>query len=69
MSSEKSTNWAEDHRLGLVLHKALADVSIQSNKLTGKNKQSLQMEWLEFSTLEWDDMEIHWLQHFDEWGK
>ncbi len=63
------TSWAEDRRLDLVLHMALADVSIQSKKLTGKNKQSLQMEWLEFASQDWDEMEVAWLEYFSEWGK
>jgi len=63
------TSWAEDRRLELVLHKALADVSSQSKKLTGKNKQSLQMEWLEFASQDWDEMEVAWLEYFSEWGK
>ncbi len=69
MSSEESTTWAEDRRLELVLHKALNDVSNQSKKLTGKNKQSLQMEWLEFTSQDWDEMEVAWLEYFSEWGK
>ena len=69
MSFEGSTTWAEDRRLELVLHKALADVSNQSKKLTGKNKQSLQMECLEFTCQDWDEMEVAWLEYFSEWGK
>ena len=69
MSFEGSTTWAEDRRLEIVLHKALADVSIQSKILTGKNKQSLQMEWLEFASQDWDEMEVAWLEYFSEWGK
>ena len=69
MSFEGSTTWAEDRRLELVLHKALNDVSNQSKKLTGKNKQSLQMEWLEFTSQDWDEMEVAWLEYFSEWGK
>ena len=69
MNDDTSTSWAEDRRLELVLHKALIDVSNQSKKLTGKNKLSLQMEWLEFTSQDWDEQEVAWLEYFSEWGR
>ena len=69
MSSEESTTWAEDRRLELVLHKALNDVSSQSKKLTGKNKQSLQDGMVGIYFSDWDEMEVAWLEYFSEWGK
>ena len=69
MNDDTSTSWAEDRRLELVLHKALIDVSNQSNKLTGKNKLSLQMEWLEFTSQDWDEQEVSLLEYFSEWGR
>ena len=69
MNDGTSTSWAEDRRLELVLHKALIDVSNQSKKLTGKNKLSLQMEWLEFTSQDWDEQEVSWLEYFSEWGR
>ncbi len=69
MNDDTSTSWAEDRRLELVLHKALIDVSNQSKKLTGKNKLSLQMEWLEFTSQDWDEQEVSWLEYFSEWGR
>ncbi len=63
------TSWSEEQRIALVLHKALDDAKCQSRSLTGKDRQALQMEWLEFSALEWDELEISWIEHFQEWGK
>ena len=69
MNDDTSTSCAEDRRLELVLHKALIDVSNQSKKLTGKNKLSLQMEWLEFTSQDWDEQEVSWLEYFSEWER
>ena len=67
MSEE--TTWYEERRLELVVDKALEDVKNQSQQLTGKDRQALQMEWLEFSSQDWDDLEVLWWKHFQEWGK
>ena len=69
MNDDTTTSWAEDRRLELVLHKALIDVSNQSKKLTGKNKLSIQMEWLEFTSQDWDEQEVSLLEYFSEWGR
>ena len=65
----RETNWFEERRLELVVDKALEDVKTQSQNLTGKDKQALQMEWLEFSSQEWENLEVLWWKHFQEWGK
>ena len=65
----EETKWFEERRLELVVDKALEDVKNQSQNLTGKDRQALQMEWLEFSSQDWDDMEVLWWKHFQDWGK
>jgi len=65
----EETKWFEERRLELVVDKALEDVKTQSQNLTGKDRQALQMEWLEFSSQDWDDMEVLWWKHFQDWGK
>ena len=67
MSEE--TTWYEERRLELVVDKALEDVKNQSQQLTGKDRQALQMEWLEFSSQDWDDLDVLWWKHFQDWGK
>ena len=65
MSQE--TSWSEDRRLDLVLHYALEDVSTRCQHLEGKDKLALQTEWLEFSSSDFDDLEVMWWKHFHAW--
>jgi len=65
----EGTTWFEERRLELVVDKALEDAKSRTQTLTGRDKQALQMEWLEFASQEWDDLEVLWWKHFQEWGK
>ena len=67
MSQE--TSWSEERRLDLVLHYALEDVSTRCQHLEGKDKLALQTEWLEFSSSDFDDLEVMWRKHYPVHGQ
>ena len=65
----EDTTWFEERRLELVVDKALEDAKFRSQSLTGRDKEAVQMEWLEFASQEWNDLDVLWLKHFQDWGK
>ena len=63
----EETTWANDRRLELVIDKALNDARNQWEKLIGKDRLALQMEWVEFLSDDWSDPTIEWMDYFQEW--
>ena len=54
-------------RLELVVQRSMQHVSHQTKNLQGKDKKSLQEEWLEFGALDWDDLDIRWMPDYRLW--
>ena len=63
------TSWAENHRLDLTIHKALEDQSNRLQTLSGRDKLALQQEFLEWSSMDYEDLEVDWMPHFNNWGR
>ena len=61
------TTWANNRRLELVVDKALNDARNQWEKLIGKDRLALQMEWVEFLSDDWSDLTVEWMDYFQEW--
>ena len=60
----EETTWANDRRLELVVDKALNDARNQWEKLIGKDRLALQMEWVEFLSEDWSDLTVLTIQFF-----
>ena len=59
--------FGESHRLELVVHHALKDAKSQMKKLKGKNKTALQQELMEWKTVDFDELDISYADHFNYW--
>ena len=57
----------DELRLELVVERSMRHVTHQPKRLKGRDKKALQEEWLEFSALQWDDLDIQWMQDYRMW--
>ena len=58
---------AIEARLELTANNALSEATERSKTLEGKNLLALQEEFLEWSVMDWDDLEVDWFPHYGEW--
>ena len=57
----------DELRLELVVERSMRHVTHQTKHLKGRDKKALQEEWLEFSALQWDELDIQWMQDYRMW--
>ena len=62
------TSWSQDRRLELVFDKTLNDVRQRMAKVSKADRKALRREFQGWFSTDWDDVEILWLQHFQQWG-
>ena len=62
-------NWAEQKRIKIVVDESLSDISKQMKKLKGKDLYSLQSEFLEWFSTDYDELSIEWSNHWDWWSR
>jgi len=60
-------DWATEARLELSVSNALYEATERSKELEGKNRLALQEEFLEWTAIDWDDLEFEWLPHYRKW--
>lgn len=61
------TSWSQDRRLELVFDKTLNDVRQRMAKVSKADRKALRREFQGWFSTDWDDVEILWLQHFQQW--
>lgn len=57
----------EDLRVEMSIQSTLNDASIQSKRINGKDRLALQEEFLEWLSLETEDIEVLHMDHFNYW--
>ena len=62
------TSWASERRLELVFDKTLNDIHRRIKKVSKGDRKALRREFQGWFSNDWDDVEVLWLQHFQQWG-
>ena len=60
-------DWATEARLELTVNNALAEATERIQELDGKNRLAVQQEFLEWSVMGWNELEVEWFPHYGEW--
>ena len=60
-------DWATEARLELTVNNALAEATERIQELDGKNRLAVQQEFLEWSVMGWNELEVECLPHYGEW--
>ena len=60
-------DWGTETRLELSVNNALAEATERIQELEGRNRLAPQNEFLEWSVMDWDDLEVDWFPHYGEW--
>ena len=67
MNKDNFTSWGQDRRLDLSVQKSLEDASTQWKTLIGRDRLALQMEWIEFLSDDWQNLDVEWANFWMEW--
>ncbi len=59
--------WGTKKRLEISHEVALTNAIKQMKKLQGKELYALQSEWHEWMVSDFNELEVQWVNHWDEW--
>ena len=60
-------DWAAKKRVEMSYGIALSNAVEQMKNIKGRDLYALQCEWHEWLVLDFNELEVEWVNHWDEW--